>query len=304
MVLPLVIFDDKEKPICTEKIFNGYRNAITEGMFLTDDGKLGIIIGNETYNLRGEKIKANGRMGYECYVEGGIAGIIPNDGKYRTDKFGSERKAHPAYGCITISRTTSGIPCSLFGSSIKHEHFINMTIYHAEKEWENNKEWVHSNGRICQVEMSLSQFSDAITSVGNGDGVPCTILFTEMEGHTPVLDFESKAEKHVSDFKNRLAKKENSIDSTIKSLEKIFGEKKNLTKADKENILSMLKSVKTEFSENSGYAVSCFAEEVDHQLMEAKTEIEAFVQRKVVNGELDKLPESYKDGNVEKLIES
>lgn len=55
---------------------------------------------------------------------------------------------------------------------------------------------------LCKHEQKVELYSelvteyktDAITSLNMGDGVPCTIRFTERDGYIPSCDFVSKIE--------------------------------------------------------------------------------------------------------------
>lgn len=103
-----------------------------------------------------------------------------------------KRQAHPSYGMISFNRESCSPATSLFGSSIKHGNAIRMILFHAEIERGLNKDWFYAKGRIVEIEMSQSQFADAITSLNIGEGVPCTIRFTERDGYIRSCAFLSK----------------------------------------------------------------------------------------------------------------
>lgn len=88
-------------------------------------------------------------------------------------KFGV-RTTHPSYGTLLFSRRT-GAKEALFGSSIQHRDTICMTLHHASIERGLNRDWIHGDKVIAEVEMSYSQFAEAITSMNIGTGVPVTV---------------------------------------------------------------------------------------------------------------------------------
>ena len=86
--------------------------------------------------------------------------------KVEKTKFGV-RTTHPSYGTLLFSRST-GAKEALFGSSIQHRDTICMTLHHASIERGLNRDWIHGDKVIAEVEMSYSQFAEAITSMNIG----------------------------------------------------------------------------------------------------------------------------------------
>lgn len=52
----------------------------------------------------------------------------------------------------------------------------------------------------------ISQFAEAITSFGQGTGIPVTIRYTEKDGKIPPCDFVSKREQFTDEFKGKTKK--------------------------------------------------------------------------------------------------
>lgn len=102
---------------------------------------------------------------------------MKNEYKVEETDFGT-RTSHPSYGTIMFNRSNNRVT-PLFGSSIKHNNVITMELRHAEIERGLNRDWVYGKAPIAEIEMSYSQFAEAITSFGCGSGVPCTIRYTE-----------------------------------------------------------------------------------------------------------------------------
>lgn len=191
-----------------------------------------------------------------------------------------ETKTHPSYGTLRFNRAYGG-KTTLFGSSIEHENTITMELYHANITRELNRDFIFGSKPIVKLEMSYSQFAEAISSFGQGTGVPVTIRYTEKDGNLPMCDFVSKTEQFTNEFKDHIDQTMNESQQLIANISKLFAEKKSLTKADKEDILRKLNKLHADIGGNMGFIADQFNEQMDKTMTEAKGEIEAFCQNKI-----------------------
>ena len=134
---------------------------------------------------------------------------------------------------------------------------------------------------IAEVEMSYSQFAEAITSMNIGTGVPVTVRWTEKDGKIPPCDFVSKREQFEDEFKTQRKNATRVSEELIQEVTELFNQKGTLKKADKEDILRKLNKLKMDIGINTDFIVNQFNEQMDKTVMEAKGEIEAFYQNKV-----------------------
>lgn len=192
-----------------------------------------------------------------------------------------EISTHPSYGTLLFSRKSGGGKTSLFGSSIQHRDTICMTLHHASIERGLNRDWIHGDKVIAEVEMSYSQFAEAITSMNIGTGVPVTVRWTEKDGKIPPCDFVSKREQFEDEFKTQRKNATRVSEELIQEVTELFNQKGTLKKADKEDILRKLNKLKMDIGINTDFIVNQFNEQMDKTVMEAKGEIEAFYQNKV-----------------------
>lgn len=204
---------------------------------------------------------------------------MENEYKVEETDFGT-RTPHPSYGTIMFNRSNSRVT-PLFGSSIKHNNVITMELRHAEIERGLNRDWVYGKTPIAEIEMSYSQFAEAITSFGCGSGVPCTIRYTEKDGRIPECDFVSKREQFTDEFKGKTKEAMNESQQLIQDVTDLFSQKKALTKADKEAIISKLRKLSMDLGCNLDFIADQFNEQMDKTVMEAKGEIESFCQNKI-----------------------
>lgn len=199
--------------------------------------------------------------------------------KVEQNEFGV-RTTHPSYGTLLFSRRT-GEKESLFGSSIQHRDTICMTLHHASIERGLNRDWIHGDKVIAEVEMSYSQFAEAITSMNIGTGVPVTVRWTEKDGNIPPCDFASKREQFENEFKEQMEKVTRESQELIQEVTALFNQKGTLKKADKEAILAKLFRLNMDIGANTDYIMKQFNEQMDKTVSEAKGEIEAFCQNKI-----------------------
>ena len=202
-----------------------------------------------------------------------------SDYKVEETQFGT-RTSHPSYGALAFSRKTGGAT-PLFGSSIEHRDTIAMTLYHADITRGLHSDSIYGNKKIVEVEMSYSQFAEAITSMNMGSGVPVTIRWTEKDGRIPGCDFISKREQFTDEFKEHVNKTMDDSQNLIREVTELFNQKKPLTKEDKKNVLKKLSKLSQNIGINIDFIADQFNEQMDKTVMEAKGEIEAFCQNKV-----------------------
>ena len=187
---------------------------------------------------------------------------------------------HPSYGTLLFNRAYGG-KTPLFGSSIEHSNVITMELRHADITRRLSGDDIIGDKPIVKVEMSYSQFAEAITSFGQGTGIPVTIRYTEKDGKIPPCDFISKREQFIGEFKEQTNKAMKKSKELIDEVAELFSSKKTLTKADKENILKKLNMLNSDIGSNIGFIADRFNEQMDKTVMEAKGEIESFCQNKI-----------------------
>lgn len=193
-----------------------------------------------------------------------------------------ETYKHPAFGMIGFSRITGGGDNVLFGSSIKHNDRIQLTIKHGEQDRMLHEDWYYGRKKIVEVEMSYSQFAECISTMNVGDGVPCTIQFTEKDGHIPAIEENnSKREQFRNEFSDTIKKAMEQIQNQINQIQESINTKKTFGIKDQKEMVSQLQNVKYNIGANLDFCVSQFDEQMDKSMMEAKGEIEAFCQNKI-----------------------
>ena len=188
---------------------------------------------------------------------------------------------HPSYGMLSFYRVT-GAATPLFGSSIQHRDTIRLILKEGEVKRSLNKDWYSGGKELFGIEMSLSQFAELITSLNMGDGIPVTILFTETQKRIESCPFESKAELHQKEFQEHLKKTYEKSRVLLRQVSERFSTKKALTKKEKEEILTTLAILSNDIGSNIDFQLKQFQEQMEKTVQEAKGEIEAFYQNRVM----------------------
>lgn len=203
-----------------------------------------------------------------------------NDPNFEIDETAlGTRIKHPSYATILFSRRSGG-KTDLFGSSIHHHDTIACTIYQASLTRGLNTDWISGDNELIQVEMSYSQFAEAITSLNMGTGVPCTLRFVKGQGSMPPCNFVDKKKQFAEELETNLAENNNKMKNLIKDVKDIF-EKKSLTKADKTDIIKKLNAIESGMTQHTQFTFEQFQQQMDKTVSEAKGEVEAFVQNKM-----------------------
>ena len=145
-----------------------------------------------------------------------------------------EKKQHPSYGMIRFARSSiGGSGTALFGSSIMHNNVIRLSISKGMMEREGNEDWfLAGTDMIVEVEMSYTQFAEAITSLNIGEGIPVTI--TKVNGTfvepCPYSDRQKVMRREVDEATRDLVRQ---LEKRSEEIEKLLDEKRVLSREDR-----------------------------------------------------------------------
>ena len=182
---------------------------------------------------------------------------------------------HESYGSIILTKPLNSHDKTLFGSSIKHSDIITLRICQAEYERQLSYDAYYPRKELIEVEMSTSQFAELITSIGKGEGTPCTIKRVNGKNMQP-CPFTPKGQTHHDEFIEHQQDIKEKLSDFSKNLQALL-EKKTLNKSDKEQILRSLQNLSADITVNSAYQVTMFEEQMAKTVHEAKLEIESII---------------------------
>lgn len=186
---------------------------------------------------------------------------------------------------------------ALFGSSIRHNDTIRLSISKGVLERHNNEDHHYTaaalKNQYVEVEMSYTQFAEAITSLNKGGGVPVAVLTANGQRMAP-CPYENKQKLMRNEFKALTREVAQGIDQSTKQVADLLENKKTLSKADRDFILSTMHSVSINIRENIPFVNEMFAEQMDKTVTEAKGEFESFLRNKMNSIALAALAENQK----------
>lgn len=200
--------------------------------------------------------------------------------QYSKNSYGDENANHPAFGILSFHRIQGGSP-NLFGSSIEHNHKIQLQIEYGHQSRTHSDDLYIGDKIICRAEMSWTQFTQAICDM-NSSGVPCTLRFTENQGLIPAIAYnESKKETFRKEFAEHIKTAMAEADKDIDIVEKLLSEKRNMTMAERKELLKSLTRIRQNIGTNLNFTALQFDEQMERSANEAKGEIEAFYRSKI-----------------------
>lgn len=188
---------------------------------------------------------------------------------------------HSSFGVINISRGVCSEKMNLFGSSIQQRTFIRVDISKAILMRDLNRDWIMPDHEvpIVSVYLSPSQFADAITSLNQGEGTPCTINF--MEGHSvPEPEIENKRVQFDAEFEEHMKEVTSNTNRFYTEIGRILN-KPSIGKHDRAEIMKQLDQLKMQIESNIPFIKRQFSEQMDKTVVEAKNEITAFIEDKI-----------------------
>lgn len=193
----------------------------------------------------------------------------------------------------------------MFGSSIMHNDVIRLTISNGfmEREDSQDRYYAKTSRKNCivEVDMSYTQFAEAITSLNMGDGVPVTI--TNIGGqpvpHCPYENKQKMMRKEVEEAADSIARKLNQQAAEVK---KLLDEKRVLSKNDREWIVDVLKSAGRRLGSDLPFLNELFQEQMDRTVTEAKGEFESYLQNKMNSIALEALAGRIADNEIHPAV--
>lgn len=193
---------------------------------------------------------------------------------------GDVEESHPAFGMVSLSRVSCNPPANLFGSSVRHGHYITLTIKEAKRQTSPYKDWYFGRGELITVAISGTQLGEMLSSMNVGDGVPCTIERFNGEGRPRIEEFttvQDEAQQQMKEQLNTLFERSKELVAKAQELVKGGAPKKS----DREGLLDILTQLSHGISCNLDYAGKCFDEKMERTVMQAKGEVETFINSKI-----------------------
>lgn len=196
------------------------------------------------------------------------------------DKNEEERHQHPSFGQIRFSRHNSN-GTNFYGSELKQDNYISLVVQQSSIDRTLSTDRYHASGMpLIEVRMTANQFSELLTSLNHGSGVPCTVeaINGKIIDTLPIQESRKefvhrKFEDRMREFAKTLMAKQNRV--------KELSAKKTLSKVDQQELNFTVEWLTTEVASNIPFFAQCFQETIDYSVNEAKSEIENAIQHKI-----------------------
>ena len=188
---------------------------------------------------------------------------------------------HPSFGMLRFSRI-NGRSGYLFGSEIQADNYIQLELSNGEMKRDLTDDKFYAKKNLFRVKMSSNQFAELITTLNYGSGVPCTIEYIGNDIIEQCDTIKSRKTQTQEQFKQRLANFMVEMNHQYSDIQKIISSG-NLSKENKKKLIWFYEKVQQEIKSNIPFFLRCFQESMDKVVLDAKTEIDAAIQHKIVS---------------------
>lgn len=222
------------------------------------------------------------------------------------DKNNRNVQSHESWGMVGLSRACCGGPQQLFGSDVTNHTVIILSVKTAQKTRDLGRDWIMGDDTICEVAMSPNQFAELISNMNVGDGVPCTITYTQQQGN---IQFKPENNKLVTLQADRFKTDEemmHKLSDAINQLKCLISTNK-MPKGVGEQTVTKLRALQ-EYLDAGGsdFLRNQAKREIADMIVEAKTQVSEYVNQKIYSIGLENVisasqiePELLEEGEVE-----
>ena len=201
-------------------------------------------------------------------------------------KDSSQKYSHSSYGLIRFSRFQGR--SEFFGVEPVLDGGISMVVSSAKVDHHLGQDWFFADKQLLEIRMSTFQFSELITSLNMGSGVPCTLEYVagqEIEKYQPMPPVREKHDTNLSESTQEISDRISKLEEQLQTLL----EKGKAGKKDLENLRSATDGIRQQVESNLPFVVKCFSEEMDSQVNRAKIEFSAYVDQQIISHGLQTL---------------
>ncbi|MCM1322859.1 MAG: hypothetical protein NC218_01600 [Acetobacter sp.] len=188
-----------------------------------------------------------------------------------------------SYGMVGINRVGSGSTLGdkqMFMSDVSVGNFMELTIKSARVERDLHHDWPFGEQTLIKIQLSPIQFSELITNMNVGDGVPCTISYTKEDGHIKYEPLPAKIDMIREEADEQISKAESGVQSALSTLQAAIDGKGYLSKKQMQEIVDQLKEARYLY-QNNDFAKRSAQEEISKMVLQAKAQVAAYVDHKI-----------------------
>jgi hypothetical protein len=198
---------------------------------------------------------------------------------------GGTKITHPAFGQISVHRAqTMGGPGSgavLYGSDFVHNNVMTIRIHRSELHRDLSRDWPFARETIAEVTLSEAQRATFVSSPNSGDGVQCTLEFTEKDGQIPGLP---RPEDRLGQAKGEVAE---TLGDAIKIIDGLIAEVAEKGRAS--DLKGRLASARQELVANIPFVAEQFDRHMEKTVEKAKVEVHGYITNTLQRAGLEAL---------------
>jgi gas vesicle protein len=184
---------------------------------------------------------------------------------------------HESFGLLQINRNQTMPPVKLFGSSIKTTQTVVLRVKHAReiRDQSLSNSWFFDDcsPALIEIEMTESQFAEAITSLNIGSGTPVTIRYVNGSEMEPPPNIDRRDQYH-NEFKKTVEQAFSTADELKKEANSILNQKGSIKVAEKEKLRGLIGALISTVKSHVPWIVNQWNEQMDKTTTEAKQEVD------------------------------
>lgn len=191
------------------------------------------------------------------------------------DPIGGEVHTHPAYGVIRLTQTHGG--GVRFGSDVPQMASMRIEVKAAHLRRTLSRDVIVSDETIVRLDMTHSQWAQFITSVGHGEGMPCTLSYRESVGGLPGIEnIQSKNETLRQEIQDAARQRVKSAMEALAALRDLVDDGKTGKTALRPAIQEAIRHME-QLPSHLGFVLSQAEEALEHATSDAKIEVESYI---------------------------
>ncbi len=180
-------------------------------------------------------------------------------------------ESHESWLSIGASKVQS-TGARLFNSEITHNHFVTVTISRCKRQRTLNRDWKHATQTLMEFAMSHAQWGAFVSSFGDGNGVPATLL-RDHSGLVPQAPAESRLGESAREVHDAGDKALAGINESYVAMEEAF--ERGASKREMRELIRDLKYRIANAPKNMEFAATSLTEHVENVVTKARADFEA-----------------------------
>lgn len=182
---------------------------------------------------------------------------------------------HPSQVQISFSRVTSNRPVAFYGSDIKCNSWILLKVKTSVRKRDLSSDWYFADKTILELKLSPNQFSELLTTMNCGDGVPATLTFHSNE-ITPHGEIEEPIEGNKKEeFNNEIEELGFEAKEALSEISKTISELK-ITKKERELLNSQFNKLRNSIVSNLPFVLEQAKRQVSKTVAAGKAVVDCF----------------------------